>query len=150
MTRRGHRALGDARGAFLADFGRTEGRVPGFRLFTDRLELRSDGGQGPGRRVVPLARIARAQVVADGDSVVLRIDGLDTDLEVDMVSAWEATLAAELIAGLREMSGARSGEAFDPGTAPPGLARPGRRRSAARRGTPRAGRPLALALDMEG
>jgi hypothetical protein len=150
MTRRGNVAPEGMRGAFLADFGRADGGASGFRLFTDRLELQVVGDRGPRRRVVPLARITQARVLHDGNGVVLRVEGLDTRLDIRMVSAWEATLAAELIAGLREISDVQSRVAFGPSGVPPRPVRPRKRSSATRRRTSRGGRSLVLALDSDG
>jgi hypothetical protein len=150
MTRRGDQASLDDRGAFLADFGRTERAAPGFRLFTDRLEVAATGGRRA--RVLPLARIDQAHVVDDHGSVVLRIDGPDLRLDVQMASAWEASLASELIAGLREISDVQGRAATQAAPARPRATRR-RRRPAARRTATRtrpSGPPLILALEMEG
>ena len=112
MTRRGDGGTNDvrsARGAFLAEFGRTAGEVRGFRLFTDRLELRLHRQGRSRRRILPLARIAHAQAFGSGGGAVLRLGRRSGHLDVEMLSLWEATLAAELISGLQEIASAQAG-----------------------------------------
>src|SRR5439155_491995 len=81
-----------------------EAAVRGFGLYADRLVLRLDGGGRTRRRTLRLAGIAGADVIAAGQGATLRIVGPAGPLDVEMLSSWEATLASELIAGLRDIA----------------------------------------------
>ena len=156
MTRRGRGAADEGRGAFLAEFVRTAGGVRGFRLYTDRLVLRLDGGGRTRRRTLRLAGIAGADVIAAGQGATLRIVGPAGPLDVEMLSSWEATLASELIAGLRDIADVQAGRSGDdraPGAPGPARSRRARRsrRTRARVTLSRtAARPLAVASEREG
>ena len=108
------------------------------------------------RRTLRLAGIAGADVIAAGQGATLRIVGPAGPLDVEMLSSWEATLASELIAGLRDIAdvqAGRSGDDHAPGAPGPARSRRARRsrRTRARVTLSRtAARPLAVASEREG
>src|SRR5881227_3727481 len=59
------------------------------------------------------SRIAGADVIAAGQGATLRIVGPAGPLDVEMLSSWEATLASELIAGLRDIADVQAGRSGD-------------------------------------